>query len=138
MLTWRHRHFMQGRGLPQRPVHFQGKVQAVLDFNEGFPCSLPRRPRTHHCRRCEAFRFGPRELSGSKLALRGAVGEVQTHCDRYRFEVLIDAHHAFNLVMHFSGMLANGNRPCSVEASRRFDEQNGLNSGLIAEFQSVF
>ena len=113
-------------------------MKPALRFHEAFPRAVPWRPRSNHGGRSEAFGLSPRQLFGSQIALRGTVGQIQTHGNRHRFKVAVDANNAFHLVVDFTGMLANWNRATAVKASRRFDEENRFDGGLVAKFQGVF
>ena len=85
----------------------------------------------------KAFRFGPRKLFCTKIALCGSVGQVKAHGNGFGKHTFAKADDTLDLVMHFAGMLANGDGPFFEQASGWFHEHNGFNRRLIAQFKSV-
>lgn len=85
----------------------------------------------------EAFRLGPRQLLGTKFALRRTVGQVQANGDGFGTHALTKSNNTFDLVVHFSWMLADRDGALFEQASGWLDEHNGFNGGLIAQFKSV-
>ncbi len=138
LLSGRDRHLVKGRGLARFAVHLQRQVQSLSRFHQGVPSGVPGSPISDHGTRPEAFGLGPRELFCTQRCLSCSVGQVQANSDGLGFQIVVEANHAFHLVVNLTGVVRDRNRARFMEARCRFDKDDRFDGWRVAKFNRMF
>jgi len=67
-----------------------------------------------------------------------SIGQIQAHSEGLRLQIVVEANHAFHLVVDFTPVLRDGQGAFFVQASGRLDEDDGFSRRFVPEFNRMF